>query len=65
MNQCATPANAWFMTNCSCYNWGMQRQRREWQNSGMPLLVEPEQFDVFMNALLFHWTHAAKRVIND
>lgn len=45
---------------------GMQRQRREWQaHSGMPLLVEPEQFDVFMNALPFSLTSAQQRVINE
>ncbi|MBP6017090.1 MAG: ATP-dependent DNA helicase RecG [Candidatus Promineofilum sp.] len=45
---------------------GMQRQRREWQaHNGLPLLVEPEQFDVFMSALPFALTGAQQRVIDE
>lgn len=45
---------------------GMQRQRREWQaHNGMPLRIEPEQFDVFMSALPFTLTGAQQRVIDE
>ena len=45
---------------------GVQRQRRDWQaHNGMPLSIEPEQFDVFMNALPFQLTGAQQRVIEE
>ena len=43
---------------------GVQRQRRDWQaHNGMPLSIDPEQFEVFMNALPFQLTGAQQRVI--
>ena len=45
---------------------GVQGQRREWQaHNGMPLSVEPEQFDMFMDALSFQLTGAQQRVIGE
>ena len=45
---------------------GVQRQRRDWQtHNGIPLSIEPKQFDVFMNALPFPLTGAQRRVIDE
>lgn len=45
---------------------GVQRQRRDWQeHTGAPLIVEPAQFEVFMDALPFQLTGAQQRVIDE